>query len=232
MKWWDMEGRIDFDVKPESNKDYGWYRFTAPPGLQSMTIRAMGKIEVWVDGKSQNVKIVKEDYPARYEVVLSQSISRKSKVAIRIEQARGFTSGSVLPEPILLNCVTGVSQVGDWSQGSVLENYSGGAWYRKNILLSDKQAESRVIIDLGEEVVATAEVIVNGVSAGILVTAPWKLDISEFVKQGDNRIEILVYNTLTNHFKTIPTEYNKNKAQKSGLLGPVQLEFSSKAVLK
>jgi hypothetical protein len=197
-----------------------------------MTIRAMGKIEVWVDGKSQNVKIVKEDYPANYQVVLSESIDKKSKVAIRIEQARGFSSGSALPESILLNCVAGISQVGDWSQGSVLENYSGGAWYRKNIQLSSKQVESRVIIDLGKEVVATAEVKVNGISAGILVAAPWKLDISKFVNEGDNRIEVLVYNTLTNHFKTIPTEYNKNKAQKSGLLGPVQLEFSSKVVLK
>ena len=233
MKWWDMEGRINFDVKPEfTNSNYGWYRFTAPPGLQSMTIRAMGKIEVWVDGKSQGVKTVKEDYPANYQVELSASIDKKSKVAIRIEQARGFSGGSVLPEPILLNCAAGIGQVGDWSQGSVLENYSGGAWYRKNIQLSGKHAESRVIIDLGKEVVATAEVKVNGVSAGILVAAPWKLDISKFVKTGNNRIEVLVYNTLTNHFKTIPTEYNTNKEQKSGLLGPVQLEFSSKAVLK
>jgi len=81
-------------------------------------------------------------------------------------------------------------------------------------------------------VVATAEVKINGLSAGILVAAPWELDISEFVKSGDNRIEVLVYNTLTNHFKTIPTEYNTDKTQKSGLLGPVQLEFSSKVILK
>ncbi|MFT4565139.1 MAG: hypothetical protein ACI9FN_000087 [Saprospiraceae bacterium] len=232
MRWWDMMGRIDFDVKPETNSNYAWYRFTAPPGLQSMTIRAMGKVEVWVDGKPQAVEIIKVDYPASYEVVLSQSILEKSKVAIRVEQARGFTGGSALPEPILLNCVAGLSQAGNWSDGSVLANYSGGAWYRKNISLSEEHTDSRVIIDLGEEVVATAEVKVNGVSAGILVAAPWKLDISKFVKDGDNRIEILVYNTLTNHFKTIPTEYNTNKTQKSGLLGPVKLEFTSKVVLK
>jgi hypothetical protein len=132
----------------------------------------------------------------------------------------------------MLDCTTGIAQTGNWSEGSVLECYSGGAWYRKSIMLSEKQANSRVIINLGKEVVATAEVKVNGKSAGILVAAPWKLDISEFVKKGDNKIEILVYNTLTNHFKTIPTHYNRNTTQKSGLLGPVQLEFSSKVVLK
>ena len=121
--------------------------------------------------------------------------------------------------------------MGDWSQGSVLENYSGGAWYRKNIQLSNKQANSKVIIDLGKEVVATAEVKINGVSAGILVTAPWKLDISKLVKSGNNSVEILVYNTLSNHFKTIPTRYNTDKEQKSGLFGPVQLDFFSKVKL-
>ena len=232
MKWWDMEGRINFDVKPESTAHYGWYRFTAPPGLQSMTIRAMGQLEVWVNGNSQVVKTVKEDFPAKYQVDLSESIKKKSKVAVRIKQAQGFSGGSVLPEPILLNCTAGAIQLGDWSKGSVLENYSGGAWYRKNIQLSNKQANSKVIIDLGKEVVASAEVKINGVSAGILVSAPWTLDISKLVKSGDNSIEILVYNTLSNHFKTIPTKYNTNKEQKSGLIGPVQLEFLTIVELK
>lgn len=232
MKWWNMEDLIAFDVKPANETPVGWYRFTAPPGLKSMTIRAMGKIEVWVDGKAQEVKTNSSDYPATYTVVLAKSISRESKVAVRIEQIRGYYGGSALPEPILLDCVEGIAQTGNWSNGSVLACYSGGAWYRKTVSLTKKQADSRVIIDLGKEVIATAEVKVNSKSVGILVAAPWKLDISKFVKQGDNKIEILVYNTLTNHFKTIPTNYNTNKTQKSGLLGPVQLEFSSKVILK
>ena len=71
---------------------------------------------------------------------------------------------------------------------------------------------------------ATAEVKVNGHLAGILVCAPWKLDISQFVKQGDNDIEILVYNTLSNHYSTIPLRYsNFPKDAISGLIGPVDI---------
>lgn len=231
MKWWDMNGRIAFDVNSARKPPAGWYRFTAPPGLQGMTIRAMGKIKVWVDGTLQHVKTASNDYPATYQINLPHSIARKSKVAVRIEPEHGYYGGSALPEPILLDCAAGINQTGNWSEGSVLECYSGGAWYRKNISLSKDQAGSKVMLNLGEKVVATAEVKVNGESAGILVAAPWKMDISRFVKPGVNKIEVLVYNTLANHFRTIPTRYN-DKSQKSGLLGPVKLEFSTNAVLK
>jgi len=86
-----------------------------------------------------------------------------------------------------------------------------------------------VVLDLGE-VVATAEVRVNGRQAGIRVAPPWKLDITEYVKAGENRVEILVYNTLANHYLTIPTRYRGNP--KSGLLGPVRLEFLEKTTFR
>ncbi len=96
--------------------------------------------------------------------------------------------------------------LGDWSQTGVLECYSGGAWYRKTITLTEEQAGARITLDLGD-VVATAEVRVNGQLAGIRVAPPWRVDISEQVKAGENRIEVLVFNTLANHYLTIPTRY-------------------------
>jgi hypothetical protein len=61
------------------------------------------------------------------------------------------------------------------------------------------------------------------------VAPPWTLDISQLVKAGENRVEILVYNTLANHYRTIPTKYPGNL--KSGLLGPVRLEFADEVTL-
>jgi len=71
---------------------------------------------------------------------------------------------------------------------------------------------------------------VNGESAGFLVTAPWKIDISDQVKPGENRLEILVYNTLANHYSTIPTQYGGNTT--SGILGPVNIRIVKPALLK
>jgi hypothetical protein len=40
----------------------------------------------------------------------------------------------------------------------------------------------------------------------------------------------LVYNTLANHYLTIPTKY-RGGSLKSGLLGPVKLEFKNQKPL-
>jgi hypothetical protein len=62
---------------------------------------------------------------------------------------------------------------------------------------------------------------VNGKLAGVRVAPPWTIDISELVKAGDNRIEVLVCNTLANHYCTVPTNYRGSPV--SGLLGPVRI---------
>lgn len=68
-----------------------------------------------------------------------------------------------------------------------------------------------------------AEVRVNGQLAGIKVPPPWVLDITELAKSGPNRIEVLVSNTLANHYTTGPTGYRGSTL--SGLLGPVEIEL-------
>lgn len=55
--------------------------------------------------------------------------------------------------------------------------------------------------------------------------APWTVDVTELVQSGENRIETLVFNTLANHYATIPTRYRGSP--RSGLIGPVQIEICS-----
>lgn len=229
MKWWTMGGRIAFDISGSEKTPAGLYRFIAPPGLKSMFIRAHGQIQVWVNGKASQVKVARVGDSSGFSIDLGKSIPENAHVAIRIEPSRGEVGGSALPEPILIRCERGIAKTGDWSRDSVLECYSGGAWYRRTVLLSKTESQSRVLVDLGD-VVATAQVYVNGSSAGILVAPPWKLDISKWAKEGNNRIEILVYNTLANHYRIIPSNYRGNSIR-SGLLGPVILHFSTKVVL-
>jgi hypothetical protein len=224
MNWYDRPGLVPLDALPAVAKPACWYRFVAPPGLRAMTLTAYGTVQAWTDG--QPVTVTPEPTSAhgavRYRLSLGSLVPGNAVVALRIEPPRGSYGGAAIPEPIQLDCGNGTTALGDWSQGSALECYSGGAWYRKSVNLSPAQCGSRVVLDLGE-VVATAEVRVNGRTAGIRVAPPWKLDITEHVKAGDNRIEILVYNTLANHYLTVPTKYRGNP--KSGLLGPVRLEF-------
>ena len=84
-------------------------------------------------------------------------------------------------------------------------------------------------LNLGR-VCASARVLINGIEAGTLVTPPWTLDISGKVRAGENTLEVEVRNTLTNHYRTIPTRYRGDSP--SGLFGPVRLEFRPKTELE
>jgi hypothetical protein len=220
MRWFKDPMRPVFDTRSQVARPAGWYRFIAPPGLRSLTLPVSGKPKVWADGK----ELVVSGSAGDWKAALAEPARSSSVVAIRVEQTRGDYGGAAFSDYIRLECGAGEATLGDWSNSGVLETYSGGAWYRKTFQLTAAQASSKVTLDLGE-VAASAEVRVNGQSAGIMVTPPWRLDISAFAKPGENRLEVLVCNTLANHYVTIPTHYRGKTT--SGLLGPVMLEISN-----
>ena len=210
MSWHNDPTVLPFDVRAGEAKPVGWYRFTSPPGLQAMTVTARGKVQAWVGGRELAV--------SGNKWTLSEVSALPVEVMIRIEQERGCYGGAALLEPICMECVPGFIALGDWSAIDGLLSYSGGAWYRKTVFIP---ASKEVILDLGA-VAASAEVRVNGQSAGVRVASPWRFEITQLVKPGENRIEILVCNTLANHYTTVPTRYRGETT--SGLLGPVKIE--------
>ncbi len=229
MRWYNKGEVLKFDTRPGEKQPIGWYRFVSPPGLKGLTVTARGRVVIWVDGKEVRAKEAKVEFAgdsSENAVTYRADIEKPSvgpvHVALRIQQARGCYGGATLPEPILLDCGIGRISLGDWAKIDGLASYSGGAWYRKTVALTQEMAQGRVMIDLGS-VAASAEVRVNGKLAGVKVSPPWKVDISGLVKSGDNKIEVLVYNTLANHYSTVPTMYRGSPV--SGLLGPVRLEF-------
>jgi hypothetical protein len=215
MTWHGHPDILPFDIHPEVAHPAGWYRFTSPPGLRALTVPGHGEARVWADGKEL------EPRAGRRFVVARPSLSPVT-VAVRVAQERGSYGGAALPDPIRLDCGPGTFPPGDWSDNDGLASYSGGAWYRRTVTLTEEQAQGQVILDLGG-VVASAEVRINGQPAGIRVAPPWTVDVSTHVRAGENRIEILVYNTLANHYSTIPTRYRGSPL--SGLLGPVSLRL-------
>jgi len=216
MTWFDDPSVIRFDVYAGA-KPAEWFRFTAPPGLRAMAVTAKGTVEAWADGQPMRAAGQGRFEPAT-------PLARAAVVALRVASDTGACGGAVFPDPVRLECGPGVAALGDWSKAGALECYSGGAWYRRTVTLTPEQARGSVTLDLGK-VVATAEVRVNGQVAGIRVAPPWRVDISKQVQPGENRIEVLVYNTLANHYLTIPTRYRGEPT--SGLLGPATLEVTT-----
>jgi len=73
--------------------------------------------------------------------------------------------------------------------------YSGTVTYRAGFDLSG--SPRKIVLQLGQ-VHDAASVIVNGQPAGKRLWAPWEMDITSFVRPGENDVEIAVRNTPAN----------------------------------
>jgi len=106
----------------------------------------------------------------------------------------------------------------DLSRPNYLPRFAGTFRYETEI--DFKSSKDKVWLDLGE-VYETAEVIVNGVSAGVRISYPYHFEISNLLEDSKNTLTIEVTNTLVKEQR----DFFSNVAQQeaSGLLGPVRL---------
>jgi hypothetical protein len=76
-------------------------------------------------------------------------------------------------------------------------HFSGRAIYRKRFDLPESFTGQRVFIEpaMDDDVL---EVLVNGQSAGVRLWAPYQMEITDFLKPGENTLELRVANTLVN----------------------------------
>ena len=126
----------------------------------------------------------------------------------------------------------------DWTTSSDnrIKYYSGEATYFIQFNLLENQEEENIIIDL-VNLTAMAKVTVNGEYVGGSWTPPYRLDITDQVKTGDNELTITVVNNWMNRIigdLNLPesqreTWYLVNphnaqtSLQPSGLFGPVTI---------
>ena len=225
MCWYGDEGILPFDCSPVSHAKSGLYTFESAPGLQSFTFACYGKVMLWVDEKATEPEVIKKstDGLTFYKVTVKETKPQSSQVVVKIDYKPGYTAGAAITQYFKQQCGKGLITLGDWSKIDGLKSYSGGAWYRKTISIDAENLKNKLVIDLGD-VVSSAQLLVNGKSAGIRLSPPFKFDITKLAKSGENKIEVLVYNTAANNYTTIPTRYRGEI--KSGLIGPVCLEVA------
>lgn len=214
MRWTNDEGVMPFDVHA-GKKSAEWFRFTTAPGTSSIKIALKGTAQAWMDGVPMKAE-------ANNRFTASAPADGPVEILVRIVPEKpGITGGCLIPDPVTVETNgRGKMPLGDWSKTGILNNYSGGVRYSMQTDIDRRNMKNGMYIDLGK-VAGTAEIIINGSRAGVLVAPPWRLDVSEFLENGANRIGILVYNTLSNHYQTIPSNYRGDPI--SGLLGPVKI---------
>ena len=226
MSWYALD-QVDFCAAGPTTMEY---RFDAPAGLDGLTLTLADQVtsapRVFVGGKEFPVKPTDPaELKTRRWVCAGIGAVKPSSVTVVLPDCP-VQGGAAFAEPILFSTTQGeIDALTDWSwDGTGLQYYSGGAVYGKTVRVSKDQTQKPAVLSLGD-VCATAEVRINGKSAGVLVCQPWELEVTGLLTEGENRIEVEVYSTLANHYRSIPTHYH-GPTYKSGLIGPVELRFT------
>lgn len=151
-------------------------------------------------------------------------------------------------------------KVGPWTDRAENKGFSGAAHYRRSFTLPDAAAGRSVVLDLGPSLPPDKEegtparpqaniaapvreaaiVSVNGKTVGTLWAPPYRLDITQALRGGQNEIDIMVMNGALNALATRPPadrrvltlrygerfvdqDQDRIAAQPSGLTGPITL---------
>ncbi len=218
MRWHGQPGVLDFDPRPADPVKATCFRVKTPPGLKAFELRSAGTPRVWLQGEELRGKPAAAAGEWRFE--LAQPLAVEGTLALRCEASGSLSATELLPEPLRYECEKAPVQLGDWSLLEGFASYSGGMRYTLRFDGSQVLGGANPQLDLGD-LVSSAEVWVNGKSAGVRVSPPWRYELGGLVKPGENVLEILVQNTLANHYLTVPTRYRGKP--RSGLFGPVRL---------
>ncbi|HSU49154.1 MAG TPA: glycosyl hydrolase, partial [Segetibacter sp.] len=125
------------------------------------------------------------------------------------------------------------------SQDPAIRYFSGRATYSKTIHLAPGaiNKNAHVWLDLGD-VKNLAEITVNGQPLGVVWKNPYRVEVTNALKAGGNKVEIKVINLWVNRligdaqpgvtnkitYTAMPFYQANSPLQSSGLLGPVKIE--------
>ena len=242
MCWYNDPAVLPFDPFGGKIKE-GVYTATLPPACEAIEITLRGTLlSANIAGAEAEVELVRQQAYNNKDGRASGQQAYNSKgekvyrvkpqlvnagvaaLTLRVAHEPGFIGGAAFTEPMRLKCGKGKISLGNWALiADGLRFYSGGAIYEKTFTLTKEQAAASATLDLGR-VGACCGVSVNGGAEKVLCCPPWRVEI-DGLKEGENTIKVTVYNTLNNHYQTIPTRYRTTvENEPSGLIGPVRLE--------
>ena len=107
-----------------------------------------------------------------------------------------------------------ISQLTSWTNWPDMAHFSGTVTY-EHIVDIDRLSDYRYLLDLGA-VHELVHININTRDAGFRMWAPYKFDVTPYLRDGKNQIQIEVTNSLANKMD--------GEEMPSGMLGPVSLQ--------
>lgn len=153
------------------------------------------------------------------------------KKSLQNNWTASFEKGWDTPDSIEISTLKSLTAL----ENTAVQHYSGTIRYTKNFDIST--IGKSTILDLGK-VANIAEVWCNEKKVGVKWAPPFVFDLSDVVKNGENKLEIKVTNTWRNQlildnkrpktakktWTTAPPKNNETELEASGLIGPVVLK--------
>lgn len=230
------DGSMLVDTSDSNRRDKGsparvegleWGELVQPWIDQPLTTFEMldggGNLLAWKSGK---YRIFNSDHKIT-EVAATQA----RMIGLDSDWNLSFPSSWKIDGPIQLFTIQPWSDLSD----PVAKSYSGTATYSRTVSIDRTLPQTRWMLDLGR-VDVIAKVKVNGKDAGMRWASPYRYDLTPFLVQGRNQIEVDVTNTWFNRLlydASLPEDQRKtwtispprenSSSQPAGLTGPVML---------
>ena len=195
--WYKNTDVVPFDALYEKAESLCRYRFTAPPGATLMKIDANAPIKAYVDGR---------ELQELTEGVFAINTDRAVQVTLCAKQPAGCYDTAIFNSPIKFETDIGIYSFDRTPDEQGLDFYSGGLRLKKKI--TARNNGKRKFFEANTDFGCAIEVLVNNTLVSTLLTQPYRCEITQYLTDGENDIEIRAYNTPHNHMKTIPTNYN------------------------
>jgi hypothetical protein len=200
----------DLPTATTASHESRWYRMEVPPGTTGVLPPVLDlPYKLLLNGqelKSNGSGVI--DFP-------KLSPAEKNTFVIEAQKDDRLSS------PVEFVSGTTSFSLKSWTKTG-LAQFSGTAIYEKSFTVPVTYQGKRIWLDLGR-VSSVAEVYVNDKVAGTLVWSPYRLDITDFVNPGENRLKIRVTNTEANARAVGSSRDILSKIDLSGIEGPVQI---------
>jgi len=246
-----LQNKILYRHRQTADQDIYWLDNRSANATDAeVSFRVTGKVpELWnpVTGKTEKVSYqIKEGrtiVPLKFESWDAYFVIFKDKTTIT-GYTKPTTTETTLasistPWKVSMNSknVT-MDKLTSWTENADtdVKYFSGTATYENIFKVGAVDKSGKYVIDLGD-VKNIAEVIVNGRNMGVAWKKPFKLDITDAVKAGDNSIQVKVTNLWPNRiigdaqpemkqkttFTTMPFYRADSPLLPSGMMGEVKV---------
>jgi hypothetical protein len=196
------------DVAPGPERTE-WLRLRVPPGTVALRVPTSLPVVAEVDG----TQITPVDGIVRLPA------HHGPDVLLRVTAHDGRRGGALLDGPVELEVTEAEVPLVPWEELG-LRALGGQVTHRTRLTAP---AGGRSVLDLGD-VRGTADVRVNGTLAARLVWGPWRAELTDHLRPGENEIEVVVRGTLAGYLDDAsPTAGVYAGQVRTGLLGPVVL---------